>query len=109
MNFNPVLDKVTVWCCGEEQTFNTRDEAIRFFMNAMGACEGAEKERYANVVTDLYDGQTLCIDDYDEYLLEHKDMVACPYCGRPMVDTGNKDELCPDCKSTFGHSLVTEL
>ena len=40
---------------------------------------------------------------------EISNTVRCPYCGSLMPNTGNVDELCDDCKQTFGHSLVTEL
>lgn len=33
---------------------------------------------------------------------------ACKYCGA-HVEGNNPDELCDDCKETFGHSLYTEL
>lgn len=101
--------KVTVFCYGKEETFDNAAQALKKYMEGVACCEGSERERYMNIVTDLYDGQNLCIDDYDEYLLKHPEMVACPYCGRPKPNTGNKDELCEDCKSVFGHSLVTEL
>lgn len=37
-----------------------------------------------------------------------KDGHKCKYCGS-WVKGNNPDELCDDCKETFGHSLYTEL
>lgn len=42
------------------------------------------------------------------YLIPPTNKHRCKYCGN-WVDGTNEDELCDECKETFGHSLYSEL
>ena len=54
-------DIVKIICYGQEQEM-TRSAAIRKFTEGVLACEGAERDRYANILSDLYCGLTVCTD-----------------------------------------------
>lgn len=56
------MDTVTVICYGISKVWN-RDEAIKFFSEGVRSCDGSEKERYANILTDLLSGCAVCFDD----------------------------------------------
>ena len=49
-------------CYGEEQEFTTRKEAINFYKECAEWSEGCERERYINILLDLYDGKRYCTD-----------------------------------------------
>lgn len=65
-------DSVTVYCYGKPKKYNTRQEAINEYTEAMYACEGAEQERYAKVLGDLLETDKNIIYDIDEELEESK-------------------------------------
>lgn len=46
-----------------------RKEAIDFYEEAVIGCEGSERDRYMNVLMDLYSGKDYCTDEeeYDEF------------------------------------------
>ena len=54
---------VKVICYGQEQIWESRDEAILFYLDGVRCCEGAERERYMNIYLNLIDGQDICTDD----------------------------------------------
>ena len=56
-----MTDKVKITCYGETEEM-TRKEALKFYREAMRACEGSERDRYANIVIQLEDGATECTD-----------------------------------------------
>ena len=60
------LDSVMVTCYGESELWDTRKEAADFYMQAIMACEGAERERYLNIYAGLYQGLTEVTDGEDE-------------------------------------------
>lgn len=45
--------RVTVKCYGDEKVYNNREEAIKFYNECLMCSEGAERERYANVLSAL--------------------------------------------------------
>lgn len=47
-------DKKTIW--------NSRNEAISFFLNWYFSSEGSEKERYEKILKQLIDGKNECKD-----------------------------------------------
>ena len=53
---------------GEIKEFKTREKALKFYTECMLATEGAEKERYANIVGDLIEtNNDFIYDDEEEY------------------------------------------
>ncbi len=60
-------EKIIVKCYGKEKTYHSRKEAIKEFREAADWSEGCERERYMNILLDLYDGKTYCTDGEDDY------------------------------------------
>ena len=54
-------DIVKITCYGQTET-RTRKDALKFYREAMRACEGSERDRYTNIVMQLEDGATECSD-----------------------------------------------
>lgn len=44
---------VKVVCYNEERVYNTREEAIKFFLECCACSEGSEQSRYSNILTGL--------------------------------------------------------
>ena len=57
-----MLDSVKTVCYGKEQIWDSRDDAIKFFSQAMAASEGSEHQRYYNIYAMLISGEKTCID-----------------------------------------------
>ena len=55
-------EKIIVKCYGKEQEYKSRKAAIQEFREAAEWSDGCEKERYMNILLDLYDGKTYCTD-----------------------------------------------
>ena len=55
---------VTVFCCGEELTFEHRQDAVRKYYDKVVSCVGCESERYLNVLIDLLAGRLVATDGY---------------------------------------------
>ena len=60
------VDPVIVVCYGEEEFWGDRNEAIKFYLEGMEACEGAEQRRYTNIYLQLIRGCDVCKDVIDE-------------------------------------------
>ena len=60
------LDSVTVICYGESKVWDSRADAIKFYLEGMTACEGAERNRYTNVYLDLIEGLDICRDKSED-------------------------------------------
>ena len=60
------LDTVTTVCYGDQKTWDTRKEALAFFLQAIESSEGAEQTRYFKVYAKLVEGCQLCTDQDDE-------------------------------------------
>lgn len=63
-----------VVCYNQAEVWKSRKEATDFYLEAMYACEGCERERYTNVMLDLmanravaYDGVTKLLTRETEY------------------------------------------
>ena len=56
------LDTVTTICYGDTKKWDTRKEAMAFFLQAINSSEGAEQQRYFNVYTQLTQGFDPCND-----------------------------------------------
>ena len=61
------LDSVKVTCYGETKIWDSREDAIKHFLEGMTCCEGCERERYTNIYLQLINGFTECVDFDDEY------------------------------------------
>lgn len=58
-----ILATVTTKCAGTEQVWDSREEALEFFLNGMLECEGSEADRYARIYAKLKDGETYASDE----------------------------------------------
>lgn len=56
------LHTVTTICYGQEDVFDSREEAIAFFLRAAAGSEGSEQERYLKILLDLSEGKDFCTD-----------------------------------------------
>ena len=54
-----ILRTVTTVCYGEKRVWDSRDEAMSFFLEGILNCEGSERDRYATAYAGLKNG-----DDY---------------------------------------------
>lgn len=59
------LDSVTVITYGQKQIWDSRAEAIDFYLEGMMNCEGAERDRYTNIHLALISGASFCSDEPD--------------------------------------------
>ena len=57
-------DRVTTICYGKEKEWESRSDAMAFFLAGMMATEGSEMDRYAKIYSDLEDGKKICRDYY---------------------------------------------
>ena len=60
------LDAVTITCYGSTEVWDSRADAMKFYLEGMTACEGAERDRYTNVYLQLLEGRTVCEDIADD-------------------------------------------
>lgn len=60
------LDAVMVITYGQKQIWDSRAEAIAFYLEGMMNCEGAERDRYTNIYLALISGASVCSDEPDE-------------------------------------------
>ena len=56
------MSGVTVICYGQEEYWESRKDALDFYMEGVRVCDGAERNRYMNVVLGLMDGADVCRD-----------------------------------------------
>ena len=54
---------VTTICYGKEKNWERRSDAVEFFMASVISCDGAERERYLNVLVDLELMKDVCTDE----------------------------------------------
>ena len=60
------LDSVTVITYGQKQIWDSRAEAIAFYLEGMMNCEGAERDRYTNIYLALISGASVYSDEPDD-------------------------------------------
>lgn len=58
-----ILETVKTICYGREEIWDSREDAIMFFLECMASSEGAERERYLNILVKLKSGEKVCTDD----------------------------------------------
>lgn len=56
---------VCVTCYRTREVWRSRERAVRFYTEAVLACEGAERDRYVNVLMALQAGEKYAHDTYD--------------------------------------------
>ena len=56
------LNTVKVICYNDEEEWDSREDALEFYMKAMAGSEGSEQERYAKIVAELAMGKAVCTD-----------------------------------------------
>ena len=56
------IDAIKTICYGQEKLFDSKREALDFYFEAASASEGAERERYENIIHQLNAGKTYCLD-----------------------------------------------
>ena len=57
------LDSVKVTCYGSTETWDSRKDAMEFYLRAMAASEGSEQSRYTKIYTELAMGLSECKDE----------------------------------------------
>lgn len=57
------LNTVKTICYGKEKTWDSVREATIFFLECMAGSEGAEKERYVEILLKLVSGEKVCSDE----------------------------------------------
>lgn len=57
------MEKITTICYGKADTWESREAAEQFFLEAMMGSEGSEQNRYTNIYIKLQMGMTYCTDD----------------------------------------------
>lgn len=56
-------EKIICKCYGTEQEFSSRSKAKKFYLECIAWSEGAERDRYVNILLDLEDGKNYCTDE----------------------------------------------
>ena len=59
------LNTVKVICYNDEEVWDSKEDALEFYMKAMASSEGSERERYAKIVVELMEGNESCTDTYE--------------------------------------------
>lgn len=58
--------KVTTVCNGQKRVWDSREEALAFFLEAMMNSDGVEHDRYSGIYIQLQNGLSYCTDGEDE-------------------------------------------
>ena len=58
-----VLNTVTTICYGEKRVWDSRQEAMDYFLEGVMACDGSERDRYASIYSQLASGANYATDD----------------------------------------------
>lgn len=56
---------ITTICYGQVDTWAKKEDAIKYFMEAADCSEGAERDRYMNIILDLLYGEEVATDGVD--------------------------------------------
>ena len=63
MNGEKSMGKIVTVCYGKEESWESKEAAEQFFLQAMMGSDGSERERYANIYIKLQMGMAFCTDD----------------------------------------------
>ena len=55
-------DSVKTICYGREEVWNSRKEAINYFLEAIVGTDGSERDRYTDIYLQLMSGKMVCSD-----------------------------------------------
>lgn len=56
------LDPITTVCFDNTKEWDSREDAIKFFIVCANTSEGSERERYLTIIDKLYAGLNMCSD-----------------------------------------------
>lgn len=56
-------EKIKITCYGKTEYWDDREKAKAFYLECMMYSEGAERDRYVNIYTQLCLGNTECYDE----------------------------------------------
>lgn len=56
-----IHEPIKTICYKKEQTWNKRAEALDFFYDCVANSEGSERDRYLNIIDDIFAGKTVCV------------------------------------------------
>lgn len=73
-----------VVCYGHVEFWQDRENARRYYESAAGDSEGAERERYENIVLDIANGNHFCFDE-PRYEKNAETLNALAQCGRVSI------------------------
>ena len=59
------MDKVLTICNGKKELWESRQDAINEFFEAICGTDGSEQQRYINIYTKLMTGCRICTDKDD--------------------------------------------
>lgn len=59
----PVIEKVMTICYDTKRVWDSREEAMKHFLECMNYSEGSERDRYVNIYTKLAEGMMICSDE----------------------------------------------
>lgn len=57
-----ILQTVTVVCYGQKEVWDSREEAMAYYLEGMMACDGSEADRYRSIYCQLADGARVASD-----------------------------------------------
>lgn len=60
------LDSVKVTCYGKTEVWDTRQDAGKFYFEAICNSEGSECDRYIKIFAELVQGKVECSDEYED-------------------------------------------
>ena len=58
-----ILNQITTICYGERQYWDSREEAMSYYLEGVMACEGSERDRYATIYAKLKEGYNYATDE----------------------------------------------
>lgn len=59
------LNPIITICYNDKKEWDSREDAIKFFLTSACASEGAEKDRYLTIIEKLKAGLNMCDDSYE--------------------------------------------
>ena len=59
-----IFNTVATVCYGETKVWDSRDEALQYFLEGMTCCEGSESQWYALIYARLKNGSSYATDEY---------------------------------------------
>lgn len=57
-----IIPAIKTTCYGKTDVWDSREEALAFFLKAMMGSEGSEQSRYTQIYTELLEGRMECSD-----------------------------------------------